>query len=102
MLASTMLCKCPGLQNSCLSCHTLRVQVKLKDLVIASYIPRGQQRRIMLASAWDAVQQCWRIAFADVGDGPADAPRCVESGFRAEAGTGQILREGTVTWVRQS
>ena len=54
----------------------LMQQVKLKDLVIASYIPRGQQRRIMQASAWDAVQQCWRIAFADVGDGPADAPRC--------------------------
>jgi hypothetical protein len=58
----------------------LTQQVKLKDLVIASYIPRGQQRRIMQASAWDAVQQCWRIAFADVGDGPTDAPRYFHDG----------------------
>jgi len=51
-------------------------QVKLKDLVIASYIPRGEQRRIMEASAWDAAHQCWRIALGTAGgDAPADVRR---------------------------
>ena len=50
-------------------------QVKMKDLVIASYIPRSQQRSIMQASARDAAQQCWRIAFANAVDGPTGSER---------------------------
>ena len=48
------LCMCMKVSLTLNHCHAHTVcyaQVMLKDLVIASYIPRGQQRRIMQASS---------------------------------------------------
>ena len=36
-------------------------QIKLKDLLIASYIPPHHQQRIMQHCTWDDVQQAWHI-----------------------------------------
>lgn len=39
----------------------LTQQIKLKDLLIASYIPPHHQQRIMQHCSWDDMQQCWQI-----------------------------------------
>ena len=41
--------------------HILTQQIKLKDLLIASYIPPHHQQRIMQHCSWDDMQQCWQI-----------------------------------------
>ena len=41
--------------------YILTRQIKLKDLLIASYIPSHHQQRIMQHCSWDDMQQCWEI-----------------------------------------
>lgn len=41
--------------------YILTRQIKLKDLLIASYIPPHHQQRIMQHCSWDDMQQCWEI-----------------------------------------
>lgn len=41
--------------------HILTRQIKLKDLLIASYIPPHHQQCIMQHCTWDDMQQCWQI-----------------------------------------
>jgi len=41
--------------------YILTRQIKLKDLLIASYIPPHHQQCIMQHCTWDEMQQCWQI-----------------------------------------
>ena len=78
----------------------LTQQVKLKDLVIAAYIPPQQQAAIMQRSAWDAAQQCWRIAFAESQNGGPQPNRCTATicldALFTSAWTRVILYQGTL------
>ena len=41
--------------------YILTRQIKLKDLLIASYVPPHHQQCIMQHCTWDEMQQCWQI-----------------------------------------
>ena len=41
--------------------YILTKQIKLRDLLIASYIPPHHQQCIMQHCTWDDMQQCWQI-----------------------------------------
>ena len=63
--------------------HILTRQIKLKDLLIASYIPPHHQQCIMQHCTWDDMQQCWQIEHLHLA---GNAIRARQAAARQESG----------------
>ncbi|KAL3162841.1 Kinesin-like protein fla10 [Trebouxia sp. C0010 RCD-2024] len=63
--------------------YILTRQIKLKDLLIASYIPPHHQQCIMQHCTWDDMQQCWQIEHLHLA---GNAIRARQAAARQESG----------------
>ena len=63
--------------------YILTRQIKLKDLLIASYIPPHHQQCIMQHCTWDDMQQCWQIEHLHLA---GNAIRARQEAARQESG----------------